>query len=167
MNNKMFTFKNIRIRQLLIISYVVVLLLPFITQILLNTHVINTYKKELIRSDSYLLNDYKITMEYYLKDIINMSSMIYGTKEYIDILRKPKDRPQMEIMKDHQILNTYFQQVLYRSYVRGIYIYTKSGQHYTGNANFGFLNLEENLQQGTWLHSIMQKDSELFFLPTH
>ncbi len=167
MHKNTFSLKSFGIRQLLIISYLLVLIIPSTLQILLNSHFITTYKRELANSDRFLLNDYKITIEYYLRDIINISSIIYGPEEYLKILKKPDGLPQLEIFQDNKFFQDYFQQVLYRDHVRGIYIYTTSLKRFVANGNFGFANLEENLQEGTWLSSIMQQEGELFFLPTH
>lgn len=160
-------FKRMSMRKALLFSYIFVVLPPFIFYMLMNSNFVNSYKEDLIDSNMQFINEFKLNMEYNIKEIIAMSLTIYTNNDCINILSKPKDRDQIEKVADNKTLNNYLLMLIYKNFISGVYIYTSDGQYYFGNCNTGEFNINETLLSSRWLNSIKPAAGEFAFLGTH
>lgn len=167
MNIETFKFSHISIRKVLLLTYFIIVLPPFIIQIAMNTSLINTYRQELITSNMQFVNELKLNMDYNLKELIAMSLTIYSNSECINILNKPYEREYFEKVNDSQKFDNYLQMIIYRNFISGVYIYKLDGDYYFGNSNPGIFDVSANLKTSSWLKNITPKNQDFYFYGTH
>lgn len=159
--------KRISIRYMMSFAFILILLIPFITQLLMNFDFLESYKEELIKSDRFRVNTSKNAIEFYLRDIVDVSSNIYSADIYRKALMVDEERTELEKLEVQQVLETFIAAILFKEHIRGVYIYTNDGRIYSGNANHGFIKLNENLTEGEFIQSLYKMDEEQKFISLH
>jgi hypothetical protein len=88
--------ENIGIARLLLFTYLVIIIPPFIIQLFMNSNLVGTYKQGLIDSNIQYINETITNMEYNLKDLVTMSFTIYSNNDVLNILSHPTDDEEYE-----------------------------------------------------------------------
>jgi two-component system, sensor histidine kinase YesM len=159
--------KNIGIARLLLFTYLVIIIPPFIIQLFMNSNLVGTYKQGLIDSNIQYINETITNMEYNLKDLVTMSFTIYSNNDVLNILSHPTDDEEYEKYQNYIHFQNYLKTIAYRSIIAGVYIYRTTGEYFYVNCNNGQFNINETLQNGKWLHTIKPAANEFSFLGTH
>lgn len=159
--------KKLRLQSVLTVSYALIILpIVFIVFVFVNFF-ISSYQKDLVRFNAQFSNEFKLNMEYDIKEIMSAAQVLYSDNNCRSILRKPTERTQLEILRDKNTIKHATLNVIYHDAVSGVYMYTNDGQYYFTNCNTGTYDVSQNLLNSEWLQSIKPHTGKFEFLSLH
>lgn len=160
-------FRNTRLQSVLIASYLFVTLPVLLIVFGFVNYFICSYQNDLIHFNTHFSNEFKMSMEYSIKEIMSSAQMLYSNTECKTILEKPANRSQLEIFHDKSAIKKATVNIIYHDAVSGVYLYTNDGQYYFTNCNIGTYDVSKNLQNNEWLQTIKPVSGKFEFIGLH
>ena len=160
-------FKSARLQSVLITSYLLIILPVLLIVFGFINYFISSYQNDLIRFNAHFSNEFKMSMEYSIKEIMSSAQVLCSNTECKTILSKPVNRSQLEIFHDKNAIKKSTVNIIYHDTVSGVYLYTNDGQYYFSNCNIGTYDVSQNLQNNAWLQSIKPTAGKFEFIGLH